>query len=232
MSDFRVTGPEMPDHVLMQMYAALLPPQAVLDDLAAVVRSVRGSDVELDAVPADRVHLPLGVFGNVGLADRLALQATLREEAACWAPLELRFSGGSALVAPGDDAVWAHLEGDLVQLTAMGTVIPRVVHRLGFLIDRRTFATRVRVGRINPATSVEFLERMLLRLDGYCGPAWTAHHVSLLRRRTGSDELDPEFDVLHELALTGDPRSTGATGGRHRSPGAPLDTADQPVGGR
>jgi 2'-5' RNA ligase len=201
--DSGVNGAEMPDHVLMQMYASLVPPRSVRDDLAAVVRSVRGGDAELDPVPADLLHLPLGYFGNVGLADRLALHTALQQEAAGWAPLELRFRGGSALVSAGDDAVWAHLEGDLAQLTAMGTLIPRVVHRLGFLIDRRTFVTRVRVGRITPTTSVDYLERLLSRLQGYSGPAWTAHHVALLRRLSASDEA-AGFDVLHELALTGD----------------------------
>lgn len=209
----------MSDYVSMRMYAALLPPRPVLEDLAAVVRSVRGSATALEAVPPELIHLPLGSFGNVGLADRQLLEATLREEVACWAPMELRFRRGSALVHPGDDSVWAELDGDVEQLTAMSTVIPRAVQRLGFLIDRRARHSRVRVGRITEATSLEFLERMLVRLDGYEGPAWTAHDVALLRHRAGEDDGDSTFEVLYELPMLADPVDTVTGGGRHRSDG-------------
>ena len=102
----------MPDHVLMRMSAALVPPPPVLEDLAAVVRSVRGHEAHLEPVPADLMRLPLGNFGNVGLADRMALQEALTDEVTRWAPLQLRFRGGSALVDPGDDSVWADMTGD------------------------------------------------------------------------------------------------------------------------
>lgn len=204
----------------MRMFAALIPPAPVAEDVAAVARSVRGSGQQLEALPADLLHLPLGNFGNVGLADRTALQEALEEEVARWAPMELRFRGGAALEGPGDDSVWARLDGDVELLTAMGNVIPRVVQRLGFLIDRRSFSTRVRIGRITEHTSLEFLERLLDRLDGYCGPAWTAHHVSLLRHRTGEEDTLPTLDVLHSLPLVGDAEGVGAgLGGRHRGDG-------------
>jgi 2'-5' RNA ligase len=228
----------MSDYVVMQLSAALVPPPLVLEDLAAAVRAVRGGDTQLDMVPTESMHLPLGNFGNVGLADRTALQEALTEEVARWAPLQLRVHGGSALVDTGDDSVWAHLDGDLEQLVAMGTVLPRVVQRLGFLIDRRTFRTRIRVGRITGATTLQYLERVLARLDGYTGPAWTAHHVSLLRKLTGEGDGSggPEYRVLHELQLVGDAHATGAAGsggGRHRadagsdeaSPADPSDAA-------
>jgi len=223
----------------MRMSAALIPPPPVLEDLAAVVRSVRGHETQLEPVPADLMRLPLGNFGNVGLTDRMALQEALTDEVSRWAPLQLRFRGGSALLDPGDDSVWAEMSGDLEQLTAMGSVIPRVVHRLGFLIDRRSFRTRLRVGRITPATSLEFLERLLSRLDGYAGPAWTSHHVSLLRNLSGDGASEPMYEVMHELRLVGDADGTGATGaagGRHRdadrSGGDAADGGGRPEGER
>jgi len=225
----------MPDHVLMRMSAALVPPPPVLEDLAAVVRSVRGHEAQLEPVSADLMRLPLGNFGNVGLVDRMALEEALSEEVSRWAPLQLRFRGGSALVDPGDDSVWAEMTGDLDQLTAMGTVIPRVVQRLGFLIDRRSFRTRMRVGRITPTTSVEFLERLLSRLNGYSGPAWTCHHVSLLRHLSGDGVGEAMFEVMHELRLVGDAKGTGATGtagGRHRDPDEAGDDQGQSAGER
>jgi 2'-5' RNA ligase len=197
----------MADHVSMRMSAALVPPVPVVEDLSAVVLSVRGSDRQLEPVPAELVMLPLGNFGNVGLADRMALEATLKDEVSRWAPLELRFRGGCALVDPGDDSVWAELDGDLEQLRGLGSAVPRSVQRLGFLIDRRSFRTRIRIGRITPETGVEYLERLLARLEGYVGPAWTAHHVSLLRHRSREEAELPQLDVLHELRLAGQVRA-------------------------
>jgi RNA 2',3'-cyclic 3'-phosphodiesterase len=204
----------------MRIYAAVVPPRPVLDDLAAAVRSVDGTAVELDPVPVELMHLPLAGFGNVGLTDRMALLSALRQEAACWAPVTLHFHGGSALVEEGDDSIWAELDGDLEQLTAIATVMPRVVHRLGFLIDRRSFRTRVRVARSNPATSIEVLESVLARLDSYQGPAWTAHEALLLRRRSGDETTTAALDLLHHLPLTGRFESAdnaGYASGRHRA---------------
>jgi 2'-5' RNA ligase len=200
----------MLDHVSMRMSAALVPPPPVLEDLSAVVLSVRGSDRQLEAVPAELVSLPLGNFGNVGLADRMDLEAVLKEEVSRWAPLELRFRGASALVEPGDDSVWAELDGDLDQLNALGSAVPRAVQRLGFLIDRRSFRTRVRIGRITTETGVDYLERLLARLEGYVGPAWTAHHVSLLRHRPREEAERPQVDVLHDLRLAGQVRAVSS----------------------
>jgi hypothetical protein len=169
--------------------------------------SVRGSDRQLETVPAEFVTVPLGNFGNVGLADRMALEDALRDEVSRWAPLQLRVRGGSALVAPNDDSVWADLDGDVEDLAGLGAAVPRVVQRLGFLIDRRTFRTRMRVGRITGQTEVEFLERLLARLDGYVGPPWTAHHVSLLRHRSREEQEQPQLEVLRELRLAGQVRA-------------------------
>lgn len=208
----------MSDHVRMRMYAAILPPPAVLEDLAAVVRSVPGCGVELAAVPAHLLHLPLGNFGNVSVTDRIELREALASELAALPPMQLRFAGGAALVTDGDDSVWAHVGGDVDELSVLGALVPRVVQRLGFLIDRRVFRTRMRVGRITDATSLEFLERMLQRLDGYVGPAWTVHDVALLRHLSGEDPHDEgALELMHLLTLGGgkgverpDEESTGA----------------------
>jgi RNA 2',3'-cyclic 3'-phosphodiesterase len=195
----------MDDNVPMRLYAALVPPPDVADDLAAVVRSVARDDAQLTAVPAELIHLPLGNFGNVGLTDRTALQNALQEELAGWPAMNLRFKGGAALVKEGDDSVWAHLDGDVDRLVALGAVVPKVVQRLGFLIDRRVFRPSVRIGRITPHTRVDFLERLLQRLDGYRGPAWTAHNVSLLRHHVGEPT---ELDIMRDVRLAGSQSSS------------------------
>lgn len=225
----------MPEYVHMRLFAALVPPQGVLDDLTAVVRSVRGAPDELQQLPADLLHVPLANFGNVGLGDALDLREAMLQEMAYWSPLELRFRGGGALEDDGDDSVWARLDGDVEHLSAIGAVVPRVVQRLGFLVDRRFFRPRVRVGRITASTTAKYLERLVERLEGYAGPAWTAYDVALLRaRESGPQQTDTAFEVMHLLPLAGEDTSGDASGGRHRSDalhppgaGAPLDYDDE-----
>jgi 2'-5' RNA ligase len=200
----------MHDHVLMRLSAAILPPPLVREDLAAVLHAVHGSAQELEVVPGELLHLPLGHFGNVGVADRQELQETLTRELASRSPLQLRLSGGSALVDDGDDSVWTHLDGDVDELVSLGSAVPKAVQRLGFLIDRRVFRTRVRVGRITAHTTVPFLEGTIAMLQQYSGPAWTAHSVALLRHLSGDDRAHATHEVLHEIRLGGSPERRGA----------------------
>ena len=80
-------------------------------------------------------------------------------------------------------------------------------------------------------TGLEFLELLLSRLDGYSGPAWTSHQVSLLRHLSSAGASEPTYDVMHELRLVGDADGTGVTGtagGRHRGAHEPGgDPADR-----
>ena len=51
---------------------------------------------------------------------------------------------------------------------------------------------------------MQYLERLLARLDGYVGPAWTVHHVSLLRHRSREEAEHRQPEVLRELRLAGE----------------------------
>ena len=43
----------------MHLSAAMIPPQSALDELAALVRSVGGDELQFEAVPADWMQLPV-----------------------------------------------------------------------------------------------------------------------------------------------------------------------------
>lgn len=188
----------------MRLHAALIPPLSARNDLAEVVRSVPGHGEQLESVPAHRLHVWVANFGNVAISDALDLQHTLTAEFAQWQPFQLSFHGGTALDRDGDDAVWASLDGDVDQLLELGRVVPQAVKRLGFLIDRRTFRPQVCVGRITSATTLEFLQSLLDRLEAYAGQPWECHEVALLRPSTAEptgDDLDVE--VAHRFPFIG-----------------------------
>ena len=188
----------------MRLHARLIPPQAMLDELDDVVRSVRGDASELEHVPADLLHIPVTSFGNVSHGDAVKLADALAKEATKWAPVELRFAGGTALEWPGDESVWAKLDGDLEQLAMIGRSIPQVVLRLGYLVDRRKFRSWVSVGQITASTTAVFLQALVDALEAYSGPAWTSRELCLLNERWPTRDTEVmRLEVYRRIELKG-----------------------------
>jgi hypothetical protein len=155
---------------------------------------------ELDTPTLAAMFLPLSGFGNVTLADSATLAHALRAEVATWRRPTIAIAGGTALEFPGDDAVWAKLEGDVELLETIGRGVPTVVQRLGFFVDRRQFRPWLAVGTITPETTAPYLERLVALLDAYRSEPWTIEHVSLLKRPNEADDED-DFEVIERMPL-------------------------------
>ena len=173
----------------MRLFAAIVPPRAVLDEVRAVVTAVRPPAAEppkrglrarlrrprrRSAEPTSRttsssvpavagMYLPLTGFGNVTLGDSVQLIKALRTEAQTWERPTVHLAGGTALEFPGDESVWAKLDGDLDALNTIGRGVPQVVQRLGFFVDRRAFRAWLPVGTITDTTSAPYLENVVAR---------------------------------------------------------------------
>jgi RNA 2',3'-cyclic 3'-phosphodiesterase len=223
----------------MHMFAAIVPPRDVLEDVTRVVRSATapepepprrrlfgrrpgggrdGSDrvgqdtasgaavltasPELDTVPAAAMYLPLTAFGNVTRGDSLKLADALRTEAATWRPATVSLAGGTALEFPGDESVWAKLDGDLDALMAVGRGVPMVVQRLGFFVDRRVFRPWLSVGTITSETSAPFLEKVVASLEAYRSRPWTIDHISFMRRPMDAD-VEVPYEEVERMPLAG-----------------------------
>ena len=189
----------------MRLFAAVMPPAAVLTELADLVRSAGSGTAELDAVPLDTMHIPITAFGNVTLADARQLQAAIAREAATWSAPELHFSGGAALEWPGDRSVWARLDGDIDGLGIIGRGVPVLVQRLGFFVDRRKFRPWLAVGTITQNTTAPYLEKVVDRLETFHGTSFRIEEVSVLRKLPmGEDGVDAGFEVVEHLPLKTD----------------------------
>ena len=183
----------------MHLFSAVIPPSDVVEELAEVVRSAgSGSKPSrsrwgrakrtaeepsegFDLTVTSQMYLPITNFGNVAAGDSVRLADALRQEALTWPTATVHFAGGAALEWPGDESVWAKLEGDVDALMKIGRGVPQVVQRLGFFVDRRQFRPWLSVGTITPETTAPYLEDLVGRLEGFSGQEWTADKVTLLR---------------------------------------------------
>jgi RNA 2',3'-cyclic 3'-phosphodiesterase len=186
----------------MQLYAAVIPPDHALAELADLVRSVAPGTPQLDPVPAHEMLLPITNFGNVAQRDAVAMVSALAEEAKGWSTGRLHFAGGAALEWRGDENVWAKAGGDVDALNTVGRGVPPVVQRLGFFVDRRAFRPLLAVGRITDATTAPYLEKLVAELDAFHGTEWAMEEVLVMRRLPADPSAPgPAAEVFERLAL-------------------------------
>jgi RNA 2',3'-cyclic 3'-phosphodiesterase len=217
----------------MRLFAAIVPPRPVLEEVVAVLDSVRpvtaspepaprpllrrlvgrGApppppaeplvDRELDRPPLEEMHIPLTSFGNVTLGDSIKLANALRAAVAGWPRAEVSFAGAAALEFKGDESVWARLTGDLDAVNLIGRGVPQVVQRLGFFVDRRVFRPWLSVGTITDETTAPYLESVVAALDAFRGRPWTLEHVHLMRWPPDATGASG-FEVMEPMPLAGD----------------------------
>ncbi|WP_460712267.1 2'-5' RNA ligase family protein [Nocardioides dilutus] len=213
----------------MYLFAALVPPREILDDLWAVAgftpdppprephppgwhrarrrRRREEATVEvaapspvLELSPVAHVHLPFAKFGNLALHDANRLVDALTRAAADWPSPRLRFAGYSPVESEQDPSVWVDLEGDL---DAVGTVV-RGVHEVAKLtrlfVDRRVFQPRVRLGGVRASATESELEQLLATLAAFETNAWWQTTFGLFTpAEQGRDR--PSYRIYEEIAL-------------------------------
>lgn len=184
----------------MRLSAAIVPPESVRADLAAVVHSVAPGTDELDITPVESMLFPVTNFGNVTQRDFELMMNTLNREGAKWPQPKIRFAGSAALEFEGDTSVWARADGDLDDLFTVGRGVPVAVKRLGFLVDRRRFRPWLSVGTITDTTSAAYLEKLVAVLDDYKSESWTVDTLSIIRRFP-LDDGEVEDVVIEEVPL-------------------------------
>jgi RNA 2',3'-cyclic 3'-phosphodiesterase len=214
----------------MRLFAAIVPPRDVLKEVVDVVESVRSTlepepapakwwrrsgrgargdgreqegprpNLELDRPDIDLMHIPITSFGNVTLGDSIKLADALREKAVGWSRPEVRFAGAAALEFPGDESVWATLDGDVDGLRVIGRGVPDVVKRLGFFVDRRVFRPWLSVGTITDETTAPYLERLVAAIENLEGRPWTVDAVWLMKRPAEAVSSDT-FEEMERMPL-------------------------------
>jgi 2'-5' RNA ligase len=185
----------------MRLYAALVPPPRVRDELADLVASVAPGTRELTLVPPETMRIPVTNFGNVTLNDSLRLLEILHDSARRWPRPTVHCAGSAALEFEGDRSVWSRIEGEMDELLEVGRGVPKAVQPLGFLVDRRKFRPWISVGTITEDTTLPYLEKLTGVLDGFSGTPWTVDTLTVFKKipidENGSDEAVHEEIPLH-----------------------------------
>ena len=183
----------------MRIDASVQPPPAAVEHLQQALADAGATGgaapVSVEWLPTSLWLLSIARFGNVALRDAIELERLLQTELAVLPPLELRLATVTPLPEDGDDSVWVDCEGDVDALASLARSIPVWVRPFGFLLDRRTFRPRIRLGRITAATTLTELERLVEGVGDYQGPAWTARDLILGRPRRDRDDTVSGYDV-------------------------------------
>lgn len=180
----------------MHLTASIQPPDDVLDHLASAMGEEFAETHQVNWEHRSRWRVRLANFGIVVRGDAITLADLLTERIAEFGAPTLRLEEIRPLPLDGDDSVWVGVGGDGEIPAQIAQAIPRWTHQVGFVPDRRAYYAGIRLGRVTPATTVEYLEALATRLGGYEGPAWTSTEVLITSEKPGGPNHPPRFEVF------------------------------------
>jgi 2'-5' RNA ligase len=195
-------APHGPHTAKVRLSAMFCPPESARRHLAEALRTAALAEGRIDWLETTEWSLRLAAFGHVSHADGLLVRERLLAEMHALPAARVRLGSVVPLPEDGDDSVWVNVVEQVNSVTAVAEAIPGWVRPSGFLLDRRWFRPRIRLGRVTARTTVADLERLIESLDGYRGPSWVADRVLLVRDTLGADGGTwTTGDVLAELRL-------------------------------
>ncbi|CAL9477934.1 RNA 2',3'-cyclic phosphodiesterase [Streptomyces pilosus] len=186
----------------MRLFAAVLPPEDVVQALAVEVgrlRKLPGAD-GLRWTERAGWHFTLAFYGEVGeelvpgLTDRLARAAARTE------PFELALGGGGQFGR--GRALWAGAEGDLRSLRLLAERAEAAARKAGVPMDEhRRYRAHLTVARSRDAVDVR---PYLDALADFRGRTWTVDELVLVRShlpRSGVPGEQPRYEAVARRPL-------------------------------
>ncbi|MEU3553548.1 RNA 2',3'-cyclic phosphodiesterase [Streptomyces fragilis] len=189
----------------MRLFAAVLPPDDVLQDLADAVAPLRelpaGQRLRWTA-PAGW-HLTLAFYGEVDEERLPALRERLARAAAHTEPFALSLAGAGQFGR--GRAVWAGVQGDVRDLGFLASRAEAAARRAGLRMDEhrryRPHLSLARSGRGAPPPDVR---PVLEALDGYRGRTWPVEELALVHSRlprSGVPGEQPRYETAARWRL-------------------------------
>ncbi|WP_106402471.1 RNA 2',3'-cyclic phosphodiesterase [Actinocorallia populi] len=190
----------------MRLFAALIPPEEALDELAEALAPVRASWPGLRWLSRGLWHVTLAFYGEL---DEEALQRLLPglEQAARGHALDLSLAGAGAFPrgSARSRVVWAGVEGELRALAELAEAAVAAGEAAGARQDpHRDYHAHLTVARSRVPRD---LSRLTGHLSGFAGAPWTAGELHLVRSHHGT----PRYESLERLPL-GRPKAPRSEG--------------------
>lgn len=186
----------------MRMFAAVLPPEPVLDAVEEFW-SVRRESGSFRWSTREQWHLTLAFFAEVpersydDLADRLGRAARKRS------PMTLALSGGGAFPHAGRAKVlWAGLAtspDDEEELRRLAAGCRAAGNRAGVPPDGQRFRAHLTLARLGRPADVTPWVRLL---ETFRSPEWQVEEIALVASYLGEGERGrPRYEVMETFAL-------------------------------
>ncbi|UFU04265.1 RNA 2',3'-cyclic phosphodiesterase [Ruania suaedae] len=200
----------------MRVFAALWPPERVLDHLEIALAEVIGPGAPaLGRVPRENLHLTLAFYGEIPDGAAPDVRAALAEEATTTGPLALSLSGSGSFT---DRTLWIGLAGEVTALTDLMVACARAPYAgVGDVRRPRPHLTVARTSRRAGAGSRAGHSRRrrdreaagpsavsvaARALAVYRGPDWVAEEIALVSSRLGEGPGGgPRYRTIDTLPL-------------------------------
>ncbi|WP_065960972.1 RNA 2',3'-cyclic phosphodiesterase [Streptomyces sparsogenes] len=181
----------------MRLFAAVLPPDPAVAELAARVGALRrlpGAD-GLRWTERAGWHFTLAFFGQVDESVLPALHERLARAAHRHPPHEVRLAGGGRFA---DKVVWAGVEGDRATLGHLADSAEAGARRAGVAMERhrRPYHPHLTLARCRGGAD---LRPYVDGLADFEGSAWTVAELSLVRSHPpapGVPGAQPRYEVV------------------------------------
>lgn len=167
----------------MRLFAALVPPARVLDDVERFLEPRWDSDTVWRWTPRENWHITLAHFGEVHGETVHDIVDAVTEAAGRTPPLSLTLAGGGAFKeATRASVLHLGLRGDIAAATRVAGHVTTAGSRAGARTHRREWVPHLTVARTpHPINAVRWLQV----LDTYESPTWQAASVLMLASHLG-----------------------------------------------
>jgi 2'-5' RNA ligase len=189
----------------MRMFAALLPPQSALEDLAEFLAPRQEAGGDLRWTQEEQWHITLAFMAEIPERAVERVIDGIADTAATRAPFTLSLAGAGAFPHPHDARVlWTGVSGDETALSALSG-LARGVRRACTHGGGAPAGGRFRGhGPLARARRPLEATRWLRVLEAYAGPSWSADEVTVIASHLGEGRGGrPRYEHLAAAPLAG-----------------------------
>ncbi|MFJ9035128.1 RNA 2',3'-cyclic phosphodiesterase [Streptomyces sp. NPDC102406] len=183
----------------MRLFAAVLPPRAVLVELGLAVDRLPDGD-GLRWTGRDGWHLTLAFYGDVPETAAAELGERLGRAAVGTEPFELALGGGGQF---GGRTLWAGVRGGTEALRRLAERAGAAGREAGLPTEHREHRPHLTLARARATTD---LTPYVTALDTFTGAPWTVAELALMRSdlpRSGVPGERPRYEKVAAWELTG-----------------------------